>query len=417
MNYLHFPINNNKDLIWPIPPENEQMFPTVDPSSWFELRCYDSENSELYSSNWGDPSDPLTDAIWIGKDVDRVEFACYNDQSVKHQLASLAFENGRKNFQNIFACQYEISNDDSHVIVDNSEVEFTELFHLPFGINTSVRIPEGVSEFPGITLEAPIGLPASTDSWTCRVVLPKTVTTFEITVGSTGSYPNDKNLIQVTPSSDPEEFFSLTSEKGTVEIYLLDHKTLPEIQFPDSHGRDFNLKFFFNEETFNQLLQDFPDEETANAYGYYKLKIKDVSGFETKVAEALGTSSLDIKVDPLENTDITEIINTPSLGILDCQKDYDDELSQSFITGTLVVRANNLAQNKYIDFKRYDTGTMTAEYYTLIDSIKVGVEDVSSKLRITVASASDSGNDEITFSFNGASLILAFNGNGGAIVK
>ena len=350
------------------------------------------------------------------------------------QISSLAFENGRKNFQNIFVCAYEgeageggggggvikgggtksggtksASNPsgipDGCSIIEGSETELSDLNYLPFRINTSVKIPEGVSTFPGITLEAPFDLGANaTDSWTCRVVLPKTVTSFSLYGSySSSSGADDTNQIVVCPSYDPSESFSLNSDKGTIEVYMLDHTSLPELDL-GNYDTYFNAKFFVNETVFNEL--NFESEEEANSYGFY-LKAKKISGFEAKVAEALGTSSLDIEVNPLENSKIDEVFSIPTLEVLSYYDIYDEDLGEYVIIGTIKVLSNDQNQVKYIDFTRSESndgpGPITsAKYYALVDNVKVGNENVSSYLSIKDGQ-NEQGDYETTFSFRGAS--------------
>ena len=382
--YFKFPISNNKELTYPINPEKEGLFLTKYNSSWFELRCYNSQNNQVYSSNWGDSNDSTSDTIWIGKDVDFVEFARYNGDSqlqVKHQITSLAFEDGRTDFQNIFDCRYEISGN-NHSILDGSEVEFTDLEYFPFRINTSVKIPEGVSEFPGITLEAPFDLPVSHDNWTCRVVLPKTVESFAVYgSNSSSTLANDKNLIWINPSSNSEEYFSLNSEKGTVEIYLLDHEELPEINIDGDI--DCNLKFILNDSTFKRLLENWETtEEGANEQGYYSLKIYEKSGLETKIAETVDT----LKPTSVGLSEISDIFNAPLLEILNIegetglgQEGQPNYMSR--IEGSAKIINLQTDEVKYLFFN-YQSGSIEATLVVDPNDPNTQEEDVSSEVTI-----------------------------------
>jgi hypothetical protein len=400
-----FPIDNNKDLFYPFDAEKEGLYPVWVGSNFFPLRGYDSSHTEVGTGGWG--PDSLNDSLWIGKDVDSVKIGILKSDSTSFQISSLAFENGRRDFKNIFVSLYEEGEGGSsdYTILDERELsEFTELSddtipRFPFNINTSIRIPEGVSTFPGVTLEAPFDLKSyGLDSWTCRVILPKTVDNFTLLGGEASS----TNQIAVSHGrGNSDEFFDLNSDKGTVEIYLLDHTSPPNYT---RSGNDilFNVKIFVNETVFKQL--GFESEEKANSNGVYLAKIKTGSGFSAKVAEALGTSSLDIEVNPLENSQIDDIFNIPSLEVLSYYRKYDEDLGKSVFIGTIKVLSNDQNQVKYIDFTRSssDDGPgpiISAKYYALVDNVKVGNENVSSYL-----SVKDSDDKETTFSFRGASV-------------
>ena len=71
MSRKYFPLDNNKDLSYPINTEKEGLYPVWAGFDFFALRGYDSSNSQVASSNWGSSS--TDDSLWIGKDVDFVE--------------------------------------------------------------------------------------------------------------------------------------------------------------------------------------------------------------------------------------------------------------------------------------------------------------------------------------------------------
>ena len=416
----YFPIDNNKDLFYPFDAEKEGLYPVWAGFNFFPLRGYDSSHTEVGTGGWG--PDSLNDCLWIGKDVDSVKLGFFNDNSATFQMSSLAFENGRRDFRNIFISLYEEGEggggsegggggttkssptksgaESGYTILE--EMELINPDYLPFAINTSIRLPEGVSTFPGVTLEAPFDFGSyGLDSWTCRVILPKTVDNFTLL----GGHASESNQIAVNDNSNSGEFFNLNSDNGTVEIYLLDHTSLPNVT---RSGNDilFNVKIFINEALYNQL--DFESEEEANSNGFYVAKTKTMSGFSAKVAESLGTSSLDVEVNPLKNSQIDDIFNIPSLEVLSYCNEYDENLGGRVLTGTIKVLSSDQNQVKYIDFTRSSSNDgpgpiISAKYYALVGNVKVGNENVSSYLSVKDG-LDDQGFFETTFSFRGASV-------------
>lgn len=429
---ITFPVTLNKEIEYPINLEKEKFYPvylapSTDPIS---VRSYGTEtNAETgetalseVESGWG--NDPLSDMIWIGKDIDFLEFGFFGGQ--RYEISSLAFEDGRTDFQNIFAATYEDTKDGPTLL---EETEFTDLSTFPFIINTSIRLPEGITEFPGITLEAPFNMRSPESSWTCRVVIPKTVTSFRI-VGTPepvlvfeeggGNDSNNNNDFDPTWASGKNEIkinenlavyhSSLNSEKGTVEIYLLDHTDKPTLYFDGD--LDCRIKLIVNSTLFSKLCEEwgFEDEETANENNLYKFTVRDVSGFETKVAETFGTGSLDIAVNPLEVSKIDDILNAPILEVVSAEYGYDETASQNCFTGTLRFFSNNSSQVKYITFKYFENGTVQAESFILNGTTKIGLTNVSSQLVITVKSLEDgNGNNEMTVSFQNATATSIVN--------
>lgn len=426
----YFPIDNNKDLFYPFDAEKEGLYPIWTEHNFFPLRGYDSSHLEIGQEGWG--SDSLSDSLWIGKNVDSIKLGILNSDSTSFQMSSLAFENGRQDFKNIFVSLYEEgeggggggntkssptksgteSVSSNYTILEEHELSGATCF--PFYINTSIRIPEGVSTFPGVTLEAPFDLESyGLDSWTCRVVLPKTVDHFALFGGQASSL----NDIAVHHSVNSDEFFDLNSDKGTVEIYLLDHTSPPAIDRRDSDIL-FNVKIFINEALYKQL--NYESEEEANSNGIYVVKTKTMSGFSAKVAESLGTSSLDVEVNPLKNSQIDDIFNIPTLEVLSYYNEYDENLGRNILNGTIKVLSNDQNQVKYIDFTRSSLNDgpgpiASAKYYALVDNVKVGNENVSSYLSVKDG-LDDQGFFETTFSFRGASVTSGIM-DPGAIIK
>ena len=381
----YFPLENNKDLKYPIIAEENQLYPSyyVDSSTQiFKIPCYvysNNQNSEVQSGwSWAGHSE---NTIWIGKDVEFLEFGLFQQQSVRHEMTSVAFEDGRTDFQNIFVCNYFL--DGYHpTAVEGTETEFTDLDNFPFRINTSIKIPEGVSEFPGITLQAPYDLSSeNADVWVCRVVLPKTVESFTIFGSSNPDViATDKNYIQINPGSN-NDYFNLNSNKGTVLIYLLNHEELPEIN-TDGYI-SCNLKFILNESTFKGLCNNNRwTESEANEQGFYSLKIYEKSGLETKIAETVDT----LKPASLSLSEVDDIFFAPLLEILDIRgtSHFGEEGQPNYmarIEGSAKITNLQTDEVRYLFFD-YQGGSIEATLVVDPNDPNTQEEDVSSEVTI-----------------------------------
>lgn len=365
---INFPIVNNKEIEYPLKPDMKTVFPTYYSGDSLKVAAYSPvRNSDPTKAADGWSYDVSKDTIWIGKDVESFTFKYIQTTgTVRHEIASIAFEDGRTDLSNIFFMGYHM---DGNEEVDDEEhkEEFSDMSALPFRINTSVRLPKTMNDLPGITLEAPYNYQGN--EWSCDVVLSNPYFTgFVIHGGSASGMSDDLGVIQINDGDG--RFFSLNSENGTVNIYF-PNITLDTLSERDSDSTVFlinngitaydihcNLRFFLVDEVYEDLKShEYWTDSQANEAGYYKLETQKMTGLESKVKDVIADSREDIL--EVTSDDIDEMMGAPLIDILDIRARSTDGLNPFQIKGVFSVTDQETSEVKYVDFV-WNSGTMTA---------------------------------------------------------
>ena len=361
---INFPIVNNKEIEYPVKPDMKTVFPIYYSKDSLSVAAYNPQTTPVSKAAEGWDSDVSKDTIWIGKDVKSFTFKYIdNVQSARHEIASISFEDGRTDLSNIFFMGYH---EDGVYIVDDEDTkeELTELSAFPFRINTSVRLPKEMTDFPGITLEAPYNYQGN--EWSCDVVLGNPYFTgFVIHGGSASGMAENSGEIRINDGGD--KFFSLDSENGTVNIYF-PNITLDTLDERNSNSTVFvnlitkysihcNLRFFLVDEVYEDLKsREYWTDSEANAAGYYKLETHKMTGLESKVKDVMAEEN----IPEVTLADIDEMIDAPLIEILSIgpARSYDG-LNPFEIEGVFSVTDSTTFEVKYVHFV-YSRGTMTA---------------------------------------------------------
>ena len=161
---------------------------------------WDSSNSEWNASGFG-----VLKNIWLGKDIIGMPIYCFEDDGSHPELASLAFQDG-----------FDLSKVEVAPIIGDV-VTWDNRFFLdagnppPFYITDSIKLPEGVTTFPGVNLCSPLEFASSFNtnyeysgypetwydgngaltSYRTRVYLPSTVTELEMIDTSVNPFGTD----------------------------------------------------------------------------------------------------------------------------------------------------------------------------------------------------------------------------------
>ena len=388
---INFPIVNNKEIEYPLKPDMKTVFPTYYSGDSLKVAAYDPKSTPVSKAADGWSYDVSKDTIWIGKDVESFTFKYIdNVQSARHEIASIAFEDGRTDLSNIFFMGYHI---DGNNEVEGLKNELSNV--LPFRINTSVRLSKTMNDLPGITLEAPYNYQGN--EWSCDVVLSNPYFTgFVVHGGSATGMSDDSGVIQINDGGD--KFFSLNSEHGTVNIYF-PNITLDTLNERDSNSTVFvnlitkydihcNLRFFLVDEVYEDLKsrENWTDSE-ANEAGYYKLETQKMTGLESKVKDVIADSREDIP--EVTSDDIDEMMGAPLIDILDIRARSTDGLNPFQIRGVFSVTDSATFEVKYVNFV-WNSGTMTA--YLMDENREPDSQtdtDVSSEVTINPVGTTD----------------------------
>lgn len=369
---INFPVNNNREIEFPSKPDMKGVFPVYYDGSYLPVGGYTFQglgaNLSVVKADDGWSSDTGKDTIWIGKDVESFEFRFSTKESVRHELTSVAFEDGRTDYSNIFTACYSDPSDSS-TYEDDSRYELSDATEFPFRINRSIRLPKTISGFPGIILEAPYDF--NGDSWTCDVVIADPdFNGCTINGGRFGSYisgiagQDSSNTILINEGFN-DQIFSLNSDKGTVNIYL---PNVTSYSFKDNlvidNSVQCNLRFFLADEVYEDLKshESWTDSE-ANEAGYYKLETHKMTGLEAKVKDVMADSKEDIPEVTL--ADINEMVDAPLISILEIRGEYGQVSSETGMAGITNVQGvfsfseQDSDDTKYVSFI-YNLGSMTA---------------------------------------------------------
>ena len=405
---INFPIANNKEIEYLIKPDKKTVFPVHYSADSLEVGSYDTTQTDPIakrkSRGWS--SDIKTDTVWIGKDKVHLDFMFKSNENVAFEIASIAFEDGRTDFSNIFKNDYHM--DGNRVVVDET-TEFKDLSYLPFLINTSVRLPKTTTDFPGITLEAPYNYTG--DKWSCNVVLSNPYFTgFVIHGGSASEMSVDSGIIQINDSDG--NFFSLNSENGTVNVYF-PNITLDTLGERDSDSTVFlshitkysihcNLRFFLVDEVYEDLKsrESWTDSE-ANEQGFFNLEAKKVTNLESKILDVLSENGgASAEITEMTSTDIDDVMSAPLIEILGIGARSYDGLNPFQISGIFSVTDSTTFEAKYVNFVWQ--GTMTA--YLMDENREPDPQtdtDVSSEVTIDPLGTTDGVPYVPTVSFRG----------------
>lgn len=368
---INFPVNNNREIEFPSKPDMKGVFPVYYDGSYLPVGGYMFQglgaNLSVVKADDGWSSDTDKDTIWIGKDVESFEFRFSTKASVRHELTSVAFEDGRTDYSNIFTACYSDPSDSS-TYEDDSRYELSDATEFPFRINRSIRLPKTISGFPGIILEAPYDF--NGDSWTCDVVIADPdFNGCTIKGGRFGSYisgiagQDNSNIILINEGFN-DQIFSLNSDKGTVNIYL---PNVTSYSFTDNLVIDSsvqcNLRFFLADEVYEDLKshENWTDSE-ANEAGYYKLDIHKMTGLEAKVKDVIINN--ETSTDEMSIPEIKEMMSAPVLVIEDISgvayMGVEGEINYLHeIQGSFSISLNGSDDWKYVAFQ-YRNGEMTA---------------------------------------------------------
>lgn len=402
---INFPIVNNKEIEYPLKPDMKTVFPIYYGGDSLKVAAYDPKSTPVSKVADGWSYDVSKDTIWIGKDVESFTFKYIdNVQSVRHEIASIAFEDGRTDLSNIFFMGYHEDGNDE---VDDEEhkEEFSDMLAFPFRVNTSVRLPKEMTDFPGITLEAPYNYQGN--EWSCDVVLGNPYFTgFVVHGGSASGMSGDSGVIRINDGGD--KFFSLNSEHGTVNIYfpnitletLNNQNSGPEVfvNYINKFDIHCNLRFFLNDDVFEGLKEyELWTDSEANEAGYYKLEAQRMTGLEAKVKDVIANEN----ITEVTSADIDEMLGAPLIDILDISAMSYDGLNPFKIKGAFSVTDQETFEVKYVDFT-YEGGTMTA--YLMDENREPDSQtdtDVSSEVTIDPLGTTDGVPYVPTVSFRG----------------
>lgn len=329
---VSFPIENSQqinvfnipDPIYPQYIETSSTAPGSDgPSSYTALSSASWNSSD---SQWEADWSTLLKNIWIGKDVTGMTFYYDGEDGIISELSSLAFQD-ECDFSKIGIVP--VMDGDSQ----GSISYFDDMGALPFCITDSVRLPEGITDFPSINLCSPTEFASSyntnyeysgypeewydgngaLNAWKVRVYLPSTVTEFGIVDTFESPFQSDTRGCFGLPSKIPyldstsqsgcgdSTFNNLILEaNGSVEFYCFNHSVIPTISGNNGVQTSFiftpdKIKVFIPQELYSDEL----NQQEGAWFTYYPIgteTLEEVTEHPSKltqmVNEAIGVDDL-----------------------------------------------------------------------------------------------------------------------------
>lgn len=337
---INFPVENSQRINVFNNPDPDPIYPLYSstaqqtPGAFTEVSCASWNSSENAWETY-----PALETMWVGKDAGKsgennngIPLFIDRGDTYLAEMASMAFQDGG-DLSNVIIIPI-ISEPNEEPVYDNDAVApLSEFGLLPLNITNSIKLPEGLTAFPGITLCSPVNFANSSNTdheysgypetwydengalnaWKVRVYLPSTITAFNIedsglgpsgsNAGSTFGIPEYLQYIHYednTSSLSNSTFKNLLrSENSSIEFYCFNHTEVPVITGSASAQETFSalpgvIKVFIPESLYNESLN------TAGSWiTYYPIEtetITETTEHPSKVAQIVNET---IGVDDL----------------------------------------------------------------------------------------------------------------------
>ena len=351
---IKFPQVNTKVVRFPVKSEILGAYPVFSSNVIIPTGfAIGGSNTEYFK--WGN-----FNQVWVGKDKSEVEFWLYNyngpqeNAPANYEMQSLAFEDGRKNFNDVYV-RYGQENSSNHRFIIDSSDSVSDITSFPVVITKSLRLAEGMTTFPqfrlSYTFDSETDMDSDPEARIIRVVIPSTITEFTIQGMDmlSDTFEGNNMLILGVGASFSKSLNEFNDGKNIVEIYCLKHTELPAINFEGNINCTVKLYI--------------PEALYTSGMGTETRVVIPVSTRQQTDLEAMVNDKVaDVSLATLSNPEIDDIFSAPQIEFLNYNDADDDNNNWDSIWFTI---ANGTLTNikGFLKVTDFDSGEISHVYF------------------------------------------------------
>lgn len=254
------------------------------------------------------------DNIWIGKDAEDILFyTCAPGNSLRHEVRSLAFEDGRTDLMSglfVYESDSVSSFENKTPPESNEDVERASIENLNFNnlfrISEGLRLPKGVTTFPRVDF-------GTGEGNKLKVIIPETVT--EFTLCDDYYVQNEEFVVP-----DTNVFYWRNNDVYGRELNIyLGHTSLPIIDFRVSMSRDLTINFHLNACIYDDFMETYGESFSNVSHG----SVLTIEGSENTPAS-------------MSKSDIDACLSAPILEIWTNSEDLPAAVAEANVGSTFL---------------------------------------------------------------------------------